>query len=145
MSRSVIVSRKELGLSNLQLSQANKYYLPEGTFGPGDTTQRRTTSESPMVKGRYPSRIIEASRVGNLGVHVISTLANLQAECQTVINAMTQFRYTLDWQWDGLHGSWQCETADWALGQSGILKEDFLQINTQIIYFTVPHNRISGF
>ena len=145
MSRSILVSRAELGLANLQLSQVNKYYLPEGTFGPGETGHRRVTSESPMVKGRYPSSIVEADRVGNIAVHVLSTLENLQADCQVVIDAMTQYRYSLAWQWDGLSGTWQCETADWALGQAGILEEKFLQINTQIIHFTVPHNRISGF
>jgi hypothetical protein len=145
MSRSVVVSRTELGLSDLQLEQANKYYLPDGTFGTGETGHRRVTSESPMVKGRYPSSIIEADRVGNIAVHVLSTEANIQADCQTIIDAMIQFRFMLAWQWDGLSGTWQCETADWALGQSGVIHVKFLKVNTQIIYFTVPHNRISGF
>jgi hypothetical protein len=145
MSRVVVVSRTELGLADLPLEQDGKYYIPDGTFGGGEVGHRRVTSESPMVKGRYPSSIIEADRVGNVAVHVISTEANLQADCQTVIDAMTQFRYLLSWQWDGLSGVWQCETADWALGQSGVLDQRFLEIHTQIVYFTVPYNRISGF
>jgi len=145
MSRSVLVTRTELALPNIQLWQPKKYVLPDGTFGPGSTSQRRSTSESPIVKGRYPTSIIEESRVGNIAVHVLSTLANLQADCQAVIDAMTQFRYVLAWQWDGLTGTWQCECADWSMGQSGILDAKFLEINTQIIYFTVPHNRLSGF
>jgi hypothetical protein len=145
MTRSVVVSRKELGLSNLSLEQVNKYYIPDGTFGAGETGHRRVTSESPMVKGRYPSSVIEADRVANIGVHVMSTLENLQADCQIVIDAMSQFRYTLAWSWNGLSGTWQCEAADWAVGQSGVLDQRFLEIHTQIIYFTVPHNRISGF
>ena len=145
MSRSVAVTRIELGLADLQLEQTDKYYIPDGTFGPGETGHRRVTSDSPMVKGRYPSSIVEADRVGNIGVHVLSTEANIQADCQVVINAMTQFRFMLAWQWDGLSGTWQCETSDWALGQSGVIDVRFLKVHTQIIYFTVPHNRISGF
>lgn len=145
MSRSVLVTRTDLGLGNLQLSQAGRYYLPDGTFGGGETAQRRITAEGPQVKGRYPSSIVEGSRTGNMSVHVIATLATLQASIEEVVDAMTQFRYMLAWQFDGLSGTWQCETADWALGESGTLDAGFLQMNTQIVHFTVPHNRISGF
>lgn len=145
MSRSILVTRTELGLANLQLSQEGLYYLPDGSFGPGETSQRRVTSESPQVNGRYPSSIIEGSRSGNVSVHVLSDLSNLQANVQTVITAMTQFRYTLAWQFDGLSGTWQCEKADWSLGESGTLDVRFLEVHTQKIHFVVPHNRISGF
>ena len=145
MSRSVVVSRTELGLSDLQLEQKDKYYLPDGTFGAGETGHTRVTSDSPMVKGRYLSSIVESDRTGNIAVHVISTEANLQADCQTIIDAMTQFRFMLAWSLDGLSGTWQCETADWAVGQTGIVHVGFLKLHTQIVYFTVPHNRISGF
>jgi hypothetical protein len=145
MSRSFVVTRTLLGLPDLQLEQKNKYYIPDGTFGTGETGHRRVTSESPMVTGRYPSSIVEADRVANVGVHILSTQEDLQAECQIVIDAMTQFRFVLAWQWNGLSGIWQCETADWALGQAGVINQDFLSLHTQIIHFTVPHNRISGF
>lgn len=145
MSRSVLVSRTSLGLDDLQLSQAGLYYLPDRTFGGGETAQQRVTSESPQVKGRYPSSIVEGSRTGNISVHVIGTLETLQDKIQVVIDAMTQFRYLLSWTFDGLSGVWQCEGADWALGTSGTLDSGFLQLNTQIVHFTVPHNRISGF
>jgi hypothetical protein len=145
MSRSAVVSRTELGLAELQLSQEGHLYIPDGLFGGGETTQRRTTSESPMVMGRYPSSLVEANRTGNISVHVLSTLENLQRDIQEVIDAMTQFRYMLAWEFDGLSGSWQCEKADWALGESGTLNARFLEGHNQIIHFTVPHNRISGF
>lgn len=145
MSRSVLVTRTLLSLTDLQLSQSGKYYLPDGTFGGGETAQRRTTSESPQVKGRYPSSLVESGRSGNISVHVVSTLAALQADVQTVIDALTQFTYQLTWQFDGLSGVWQCEKADWSLGASGTLDTDHLKVNTQIIHFVVPHNRISGF
>lgn len=145
MSRSILVSRTSLGLSNLQLSEAGRFYLPDGTFSTGETSQNRKTSESPQVKGRYPSSIIEASRTGNVSVHVISTLASLQNDVEEVIGAMTQFRYVLVWQFNGLGGTWQCEKSDWTLGESGVVNAKFLEINTQIVHFTVPHNRISGF
>lgn len=145
MSRSILVSRTLLGLPDLQLSQENRFYLPDGSFNTGQTNQSRKTHESPQVKGRYPSSIIEGSRTGNISVHVIATEATLQDELQLVINAMEQFKYTLAWQFDGLGGVWQCEKADWALGEGGVLNVKFLQVHTQIVHFTVPHNRISGF
>ncbi len=145
MSRSVLVARTSLGLANLQLSQAGRFYLPDGTFSTGETAQSRKTFESPQVKGRYASSIIEGSRTGNISVHVLSTLPTLQSDIQEVINAMTQFKYILVWQFNGLSGTWQCEAADWTLGESGVIHAKFLEINTQIIHFTVPHNRISGF
>lgn len=134
-----------MGLDDLQLSESGRLYLPDGTFSTGETGQTRVTSESPQVKGRYPSSIVEGSRSGNISVHVISDLDNLQDDVQEVIDAMTQFRYMLVWQFDGLGGTWQCEKADWALGEAGVLDVKFLQLNTQIVHFVVPHNRVSGF
>ncbi len=145
MSRSVLVTRTDLGLGTLQLSQEGRFYLPDGTFGAGETAQRRITAESPQVKGRYPSSIIEGSRTGNISVHVLADLSTLQADVQEVIDAMTQFRFMLAWQFDGLSGTWQCEACDWALGEAGTLDVKHLEINTQIVHFVVPHNRISGF
>lgn len=145
MSRSAKVSRESLGLDDLQLSQLGLYYLPDGTFGGGETTQTRVTSEGPQVKGRYPSSITEGSRTGNISVHVIATEETLQDKIQVVVDAMTQFMYMLDWKFDGLSGLWQCEKADWSLGASGTLDAAHLEINTQIVHFVVPHNRISGF
>lgn len=145
-NRSILVARTALGLGNLQLWQSGKYILPEGTFGAGEMTQRRITSESPMVAGRYASSIVEGQRFGNISVHVLSpNEASLQSYVQEVITAMTQFRYTLAWQWRGLSGTWQCEKADWALGETGILHEGWLKVNSQAINFTVPHRRVSGF
>lgn len=145
MSRSVLVSRTSLVLDDLQLSQIGRFYLPDGTFGGGETAQKRTTSESPQVKGRYPSSLVEGSRSGNISVHVIATEETLQDEIQLVIDAMTQFMYLLDWHFDGLSGLWQCEKADWSLGASGTLDVKHLELNTQIVHFVVPHNRLSGF
>lgn len=145
MSRSVLVSRTSLGLDDLQLSEIGRFYLPDGTFGGGETSQRRQTSESSQVKGRYPSSITEGSRTGNISVHVIATEETLQDEAQLVVDAMTQFMYLLDWKFDGLSGLWQCEKADWSLGASGTLDAEHLEINTQIVHFVVPHNRLSGF
>lgn len=145
MSRSILVSRTSLGLTELQLSQKDRFYLPDGSFSTGETSQSRKTSESPQVRGRYPSSIVEGSRTGNISVHVIAQEATLQNEIQLVIDAMTQFKYILAWAFDGIGGTWQCEKADWSLGEGGVLHVKFLQIYTQIIHFTVPHNRISGF
>lgn len=145
MSRSVIVSRASLGLEDLQLSESGRFYLPDGTFGGGETAQKRVTSEGPQVKGRYPSSIVEGSRDGNISVHVVSNITDLQTDLQEVIDAMTQFRYMLAWQFDGLSGTWQCEKADWSLGAAGVIDVGHLKIHTQIVHFVVPHNRISGF
>lgn len=146
MSRSVLINRAGLGLGNLQLWAPPTYITPDGVFGSGQTVQRRVTSESPMVGGRYASSIVEDQRVGNLAVHVGSpNEAGLQALVQTVITAMTQFRYTLAWQWGGLSGTWQCEAGDWMLGTGGMLDEEWLADHQQAVYFTVPHRRVSGF
>lgn len=129
----------------MQLWQPGRYVIPDGTFGGGETSQRRVTSESPQVNGRYASSIVEGSRTGNLSVHVIADRDTLQAEVQLLIDAMSQFRYTLTWEFDGLGGVWQCEQSDWALGESGTLDAVHLKLNTQIVHFVIPHNRISGF
>jgi hypothetical protein len=145
MSRSILVNRASLGLGNLQLWQRGKYILPDGTFGPGETAQRREFAESPMVAGRYASSIVEGQRTATMAVHVISaTEVGLQGLVQEVITAMTQFRFTMAWQWNGLSGTWQCECADWTLGTSAILDEEWLAVNNQAVYFTVPHRRVSG-
>ncbi|MGV8972721.1 MAG: hypothetical protein ACOH10_10400 [Rhodoglobus sp.] len=145
MSRSVLVDRTALSLPVLQLWQPGKFYLPDGTFGPGETAQRRETTSSPMVRGRYASSIVEDQRMANVGVHVMSaTEIGLQPLVMEVIAALTQFRYSLTWQWNGLSGTWACESADWALGLSGIIDEEWLAVDNQAVFFTVPHRRVSG-
>lgn len=144
--RSIIVSRTELGLPDLQLWQAGKYILPEGTFGPGEAAFNRVTTEGPLFKGRHAVSIVEGQRTANLGVHVMAdVIEDLQPRCKEVVDALTQFRYMLQWQWNGLGGVWQCETADWAPGEGGIINEGWLKHHNQPLYFTVPHRRVSGF
>ena len=144
MIRSIVVTRTELGLGNLELWQPGKYVVPDGTFGGGQTTQRRVTSTSPLVKGRYASSIVEDQRVASLAVHVIAANeAGMNAPSMDLIYALTQFRYTLVWYWNGLSGTWQCEAADWAAGSSGVLDSWSAACHNEL-FFTIPHRRISG-
>lgn len=145
MIRSVLITRTDLGLSPLQLWQPGKFLLPDNTFGGGPTTQRRVTSESPMVKGRYASGIVEGQRTGGIAVHVIAgTSEGVQPLVEEVVAALTQFRFTLAWQWNGLSGSWQCEAADWAPGSSSGVLDLWLKWHNQQLFFVVPHRRLTG-
>src|SRR6478736_2869328 len=129
MARSVIVSRTYLGLADLQLWQAGKYILPEETFGPGQQTFRRKSSDSGQALGRSTTTIIEASRTASMLVHVLSDADNLQDDVMAVIDAMTQFRFLLQWQWNALGGTWQCEAADYALSDAGTINDGWLKVN----------------
>ena len=144
--RSVLVTRTLLELPDLQLWQTGKYFLPEGTFGPGETSQNAETVSNALVKGAYPTLSAEGERVGNIGVHVQAQVdSDLQPRVEEVINAMTQFMFILTWNYGNkLGGVWRCRAGDWALGQQGIIDEPWLKAIQQTVYFTVPHNRISG-
>lgn len=143
--RSVLVTRTDLGLEPLQLWQNGKFILPEGTFGGGLTQQRRSTTENNIVKGRYATAIVEAQRTANMGVHVLAwDIDEIQPLVEEVIEALTQFRFQLTWQWNGLGGVWSCEAADWAVGAAGIIDEGWLKVHSQPLFFTIPHRRVSG-
>ena len=143
--RSVIVTRTDLGLEPLQLWQVGKFILPEGTFGAGQTQQRRSTTENNLVKGRYATAIVEGQRSANMGVHCMAyDIDDIQPLVEEVIAALTQFRFQLTWQWNGLGGVWACEAADWAVGEAGIINEGWLKVNNQPLYFVLPHRRVSG-
>lgn len=144
--RSILVDRDSLSLAPLQVWQTGKFILPEGTFGGGSTGQRRKTTESDIVRGSYSTAIVEGQRTGNVSVHIFGNATDtLQDLVMEVITAFTQFRYTLAWQYNGLAGTWQCEAADYDLGQSGgIIDEGWLSANSQAINFSIPHNRLTG-
>lgn len=143
--RSTIVTREYLGLGDLQLWQDGKFILPEGTFGAGQTGQKRITAENNLVKGRYATSIVEGQRSANLSVHVLAyAIDDLQPLVEEVIAALTQFDFTLQYQWGGLGGTWQCEAADWMVGEAGVINEGWLKVFSQPLYFVIPHRRLTG-
>lgn len=147
MSRSLVVTGGTSGTA-LQLHQPGVSFLLEGTFSTGQQQRRRKTTESDVVKGRYATAIVEAQRVGTVGVAVQAlTDGELQPRLDAILAIVSEFRFSLAWQYDGLSGTWTCEAADYALGSSnGVMDEFWLQGApiVQTLYLSIPHRRLTG-
>lgn len=156
--RSMVVTGGTSGAS-LQLHQPGVSFLLEGTFSTGQQQRRRVTTESNVVAGRYATSIVEGQRVGTVGVAVQAfQSAQLQPRMQAILAIVSEFRFSLAWQYDGLSGTWTCEAADYAFGdQSGTVDEFWLEPPSandttvyaqapivQTLYLSIPHRRLTG-
>lgn len=141
MSRSLLVSRTELSLSDLQLWDPPTFLLPEGGFSIGPQTHRREVATSPFTPGRYLIGLVPDVQTNRLVVQVRGTSgADLRAQVTTVLAAFTQSTYTVTSNYDGLIGSWACEPADYSVGAEGVVDEFDLSFYEQAVTLLFPRS-----
>lgn len=143
MSRALTVSRTSLGLSPLALWDPPIYVLPEGGFSPGQQTWRRTSVESPWVAGSFLTAAVKGQASATIVVHCQGdTGGQLRVAVEQLLEAVGQFDYRIDWQYDGVVGAWRCEPADYQVGAAGPLDEEWLHHFGQQVSLTIPHSPI---
>lgn len=103
MSRQITITRTELGLGNLNLQDpTNGFYVSDEWKPGGVQWQHFKASESSFVDG---ARVVGQRRIGVDEIFTVyiyaTTPAGLKAKMQTVIDALSQYRYTLTINWDG--------------------------------------------
>lgn len=103
MSRQITITRTELGLGPLNLQDpANGFYVSD-KWKPGAIKwQRFEAAGSAWVDGE---RVVGQRKIGVDEIFTIyvyaSTPAGIKAKVQTVLDAISQYRYTLTINWDG--------------------------------------------
>lgn len=143
MSRSLIITRDELSLADLQLWNPPTLLLPEGGFGPGAQVLNRQTIASPFRHGRTLVGWTFGMQQGTVQVTCRGTSGGtLRTLVGSVLDAFTQWSYTLTFDYDGLQGSWTCEAADYNVGPQGVLDEFDLSFYEQTVFLQVPHHPV---
>lgn len=141
MSRSVVITRTELSLADLELWSPPNSIVAGDTFGPGAQTYRRETIASPFVRGRFLIAATPDSQDSQLLLQIIgSSGSDLSSRVATVLAAFAQFSYTLTWNLDGIIASYTCETADYSVGDGGRLEDIDTVFHTVPILLTIPHD-----
>jgi hypothetical protein len=152
MSRAIAISlagtaASTIGSSTLQLWQPNPpgYIVEEGGWTPGQSTLRRSTTDSQFIRGRQLVDAVEDVRSGVMVVHCLgSTGANLKTLVEHLRIALRQWTYTMAWNFDGFTENWQCEPADLNFGPSGAVDEFNLAYFSQQVVANIPYSTTDG-
>lgn len=122
MTFAAAVSRDELELADLSLSDPGVYEARENSIGVAGVRHRRVTVQSPYVPGRALVGSVPDVVDSSLTVLVFgASHAELANRVGAVIAAFTQFTYVLTFTHDTAITSWRCEAADWTVGDQGVL------------------------
>lgn len=129
------------GDTDLVLSCDTGYNIARNGVGPGPASWRRITVQSPFVSGRT---LVHAVRdVGNIDLRlraVATSAVELHQKINDLLQAVSQFSYTITVEIDGVVYSWEAEPADWSVGEGGSWQDLHLRSNTQDISLSIPVN-----
>lgn len=134
------ISRTELALSPLAFTPANGYFIQRNGFGPGEVSNRKTYVQSPYVIGQQLVHVVKDLATSSLTVRVQgSSHSDMIDKLEVLCEAFEQFNYTLTIVIDGISYVYDCDTADYAIGDGGQLDDMWLRSDTQLVTFDVPH------
>jgi len=143
---SYTITRSELSLSTLQLNTTpgNNYRVITDSMGTGDISHRRLTADSPWVPGETLVASVKEQVSMPLGIRVTAASnAALKADMTTVVNAFSQFSYTITVTLDSqTWGVYSCQPADFSIGDSGNYQNLQMITYRQEIYLQIPRNPI---
>lgn len=143
MNLSVIVKRLELGLPDLELEAPGNFHIIRNTLGPGAAGWRRQTVTSPFVHGEILIGAVRDIEQAALGVRIRgSDAAQVAARIQTVVNAFSQFSYHLYVTMDGALRVWECQPADYSIGDGGTYQGFHWTAKQQEIRLQIPRSPI---
>lgn len=138
LTLSVHVSRAELALSNLELSDpVNGYNVI--SVGPGSTSWRRETAKSPWVHGEVLINAVKDVGIVPLGVRVFaSSAATKETRLGALLAAFSQFEYVMTITINGVAYAWSCQPADWSIGENGSFDKFYEMVHQTEVSLSVP-------
>lgn len=141
------ITRTYLSLSDLVISPSAGYYIQRDGFGPGEVSFRRSETSSIYVAGTYMTHAVKDQQSASLKIRVQgSNQSDLYTKMETLATAMEQFQFTLRLYINGVLYSYQCDTADYSIGDGGNVQDLWLRSDTQIMNFQIKHKPImNGF
>lgn len=140
---SVSISREELSLSPLLLGCDTPYGISRSGIGPGEVSFRRQSATSIFVPGSTLVHRVEDQRTSTLKVNIkAASKAQLFGLINDLCDAYSQFTFRIDIDIAGYTESWQCDSADWAVGDGGQWNDLEIRSNRQSVVATVNYRII---
>lgn len=141
------ITRTWLSLSNLVVAPSAGYYIQRDGFGPGEMSFRRNQVESPYVAGKYQTHAVKDQQTTTLKIRVTGTSQSvLYTRMTDLAKAMEQFSFTLRLYINGVLFQYECDAADYSVGDGGNVQDLWLRSDTQLMAFQIQHKPIvSGF
>lgn len=147
LALSCLVSRTLISGSPaaLQLEAPGTYRVVSA--GPGATTWRRETVQSPFIHGEALIGAVKEQGSMNLKVRVYGTTdSNLASRVATLLAAFEQIEYTITFTVNSVAwGTWVCQPADYAPGASNDGLDPWgLRAKQQEYSFVIPRNPLQS-
>lgn len=129
---SATVSRTELSLSALDLNVDGAYKIVRDGLGIGSLTFKKEMVSSIYVNGSFMRGRAMESITSTMKIRCYgSSKADLESKVRALVDAFSQYSYTLQVIIDGRTQTYRCDTADSiAIGDSGTF-DPLMWYNTQ--------------
>lgn len=126
------ITRTELSLGALTLGSGDYLILAEGMdFGP--VTWRRQEARSPFIHGAIPTGQTKDITSAMMGIRVLGTTqSQLASNIDALVDAVSQWTYQINLDLDGTDYTWQCYSADYAVGASDD-RFDLLDVEVRLV------------
>ena len=139
------ITRTWLSLSDLSIAPSAGYYIQRDGFGPGETSFRKTQVSSIYVAGTYMTHAVKDQQTSTLKIRIQgSNQSDLYTKMDNLAKAMEQFSFILRLYINGVLYQYDCDTANYSVGDAGNVQDLWLRQNTQIMSFEIPHKPISS-
>lgn len=135
------VTRPDLGLGALSLAGGSRsvpgYEII--AWGPGGVAWRRNVAKNPFVSGEALISAVKDVRMLSLEVMVYgSGMNDLNSRMATLMAAFEQFAYLTTVTVGGAPNGYNCEPADYSVGDNGQWNKFLLAQFMQNVNFTIP-------
>lgn len=130
------VTRTDLGLGDLTLNTDD---LKITEWGPGIVSWRRQKVSSAYVHGDFATSLVKEQVESPLGIRATgSSMTDCWNKIGTLIEAFSQFSYTLAVVIEGTTFTYECEAADYSTGDGGLFQKFHAMAYKQEIKFLIP-------
>lgn len=128
------------GGGSLDLNDGETHKIMQGGWGPGSVVWRRQAISSVFAHGRYLTSAQKEQVISPLGVRTYGADEDgCLAAVGTLVAAFEQFSYELTMTIGATTFTWECEPADYMVGDSGAIQKFHLMSFQQETMFDIPH------
>lgn len=142
LSLDVAITRTELALADLLIQDpANGYEVVR--LGPGSRSWRKETVKNAYVHGDTLVNAVLDVQVAPMTIRVSGlTLATANSRLETLLDAFSQFSYSLGVIIDGETWVWVCQPADASVGEGGSFNKFHTMAHMYEVTLSIPRNPV---
>jgi hypothetical protein len=116
LSLSVLVTRDYMGDADLDINDASKFRVAGPAVFGGTSGWERKQVSSPIVDGEFTTHRRRTNVTESLAVYVAgSDTADMFTNIRELVSALTQDRYTLQFNIGSAVIQWDCESAEYSV------------------------------